>query len=457
MDRFNRLPVACLFVMVLFVQVLHAQDQSNPIDGFRIGADLSMAKAIIDKGGIYYIGTKPVDLLPALTDRKFSYARLRLFHTPDGRSANGTVNSLAYTIALAKLIRESGMKILLDFHYSDTWADPSRQTKPAVWSSLNFNALNDSILNYTKNTLNQFAANGVYPDMVQTGNEINHGMLWPDGSSWNGNKPNYANLATLIRSAIRGVRESTGGATIPVMLHSATGGSIADTRIFLDSLAKYDVRFDVIGLSYYITWHGPMPQLEANLNWLNSNYPQSIFIAETSYQADGTLPAGSVVSQSQLPFPFTPQGQYDYLQALYAMAIKYPKVKGLCYWGGELIWVGDIGGSWAALFNWDGKARKGLDAFRDLLSGTGEAVLPDQEFAVYTDAGNRLVVRTNRCQPGCPELSIYDAAGKKLYSTILVAGDNRLGFNPPETGIYVVGITADQEILYRKKILLTRY
>jgi arabinogalactan endo-1,4-beta-galactosidase len=448
--------IALSLFALLFLsgEPLAAQYQPIGLPAFQIGADLSMAKAIIDKGGVYYVGTNSVELLPALTERKFGYARLRLFHTPDGRSANGTVNSLAYTIALAKLIRESGMKLLLDFHYSDTWADPSRQTKPAAWNSISFNSLNDSIYNYTRKTLNAFAENGVYPDMVQTGNEINHGILWPDGSSWNGNRPNYSNFTTLIKSAIRGVRESTGGAALPVMLHSATGGSLTDTRIFMDSLAKYDVRYDAIGLSYYIAWHGVMTQLDNNLAWLDANCSQSVLIAETSYQADGTVPAGSAVSQAQLPFPFTQQGQYDYLRALYAMAMKYPKVKGIYYWGGELIWAGDIGGSWASLFNWDGKARKGLDAFKDLASGTQPTARAELQFAVYTGPGRRIGIRSNQPIPAGTRVTIHDLQGKLVFQDRLEGTGTLIGFEPAVSGIVVVTMLCGGNILHREKLMV---
>ena len=442
------------FFLAISGSTLFGQYQPIGIDSFQIGADLSMAKAIIDKGGIYYADGKEADVFATFKSKKFEYARLRLFHSPDGSSSNGTVNTLPYTIALAKLIKASGMKLLLDFHYSDTWADPSRQTKPAAWNALAFNTLNDSIYVYTKKTLNIFAQNGIYPDMVQTGNEISHGMLWPDGASWKGNIPNYRNFSTLVKSAIRGVRESTNGAAIPVVLHAATGGSLSDSRIFIDSLLKYNVEFDVIGLSYYVVWHGVMSQLDNNLAYLNSHYNQNIIIAETNYQSDGTVPAGSVVSQNQLPFPFTIQGQYDYLQALYILAKKYPKVKGLYYWGGEVIWAGDIGGSYSSLFNWDGKARKALDAFKDLTTSSFSPLDISRQFSIFNDSNNQVEIRSNLDVSPGTALIIYDLQGRKIYQKILTGKVTPLDFKPPVSGIYIVGVLNKGNILIREKVLL---
>ena len=446
------------FILIIALVIsnlsLFGQYQPIDIDSLLIGADISMVKAIIDKGGMYYVDGKPVDVLSTFKNKKFSYARLRLFHTPDGSSSNGTVNSLSYTLALAKLIKASGMKLLLDFHYSDTWADPSRQTKPAAWNGLDFNTLNDSIYVYTKKTLNTFAENEVYPDMVQTGNEISHGMLWPDGRNWSGNIPNYRNFSTLLKSAIRGVRESTNGTAVPVVLHAATGGSLSDSRIFIDSLLKYNVQFDVIGLSYYLLWHGVMAQLDNNLAYLNSHYNQSIIIAETNYQSNGTLPSWSVVTQSQLPFPFTEQGQYDYLQALYTLVKKYPKVKGLHYWGGEVIWAGDIGGSYSSLFNWDGNARKALNAFSDLATSSLPSPFLSAHFSVYTGSGNRIEIRSDFDVTKGTVLVIFDMQGKMMYKKILTGNSTTLDYKPPVSGIYIATVSLNGIILHRENVLL---
>jgi len=441
-------------IMVFSGLPLFGQYQPISIDSFQTGADLSMVKAIMDKGGIYYIDNKPVDAISTFKTKSYDYARLRLFHPPDGRSSNGTVNSLPYTLALARLIKASGMKLMLDFHYSDTWADPSAQTKPAAWSNLNFNTLNDSIYIYTKKVLNIFAENGVYPDLVQTGNEINHGMLWPDGSSWRGNVPNYRNFSTLLKSAIRGVRESVNGTTLPVVLHAATGGSLSDTRIFIDSLLKYQVDFDVIGLSYYVIWHGVISQLDTNLAYLSSHYNQDIVIAETSYQSDGTVPQWSVVTQNQLPFPFTQQGQYDYLQSLRNLVKKYPKVKGLYYWGGEVIWAGDIGGAYTSLFNWDGKARKALDAFSDLASGSQLPAKEPLHFSVFSNSGNQIEIRSDLYVLTGTMVAIYDLQGRIIYKKILAGNTILLDFNPPVSGIYVVTISNSGNLLQRENVMI---
>ncbi len=443
-----------LFILIMSGSYLFSQYQPVIINQFQIGADLSLAKSIIDKGGIYYADDKKADLFETFKNKKFEYARLRLFHKPDGLSSNGTVNSMPYTIALAKVIKASGMKLLLDFHYSDTWADPSKQTKPAAWSNLNFTTLNDSVYAYTKITMNIFAENGVYPDMVQAGNEISHGMLWPDGASWTGNKSNYRNFSTLLKSAIRGIRESDNGSGIPILLHAATGGSLSDTRIFIDSLVKYNVEFDAIGLSYYIEYHGIMSQLDENIAYLNSHYNQNIIIAETNYRSDGILPSGSVITQSQLPFPLTLQGQYDYLQALYRLTKKYPKVKGIYYWGGELIWAGDIGGSYSSLFNWDGKARKALNAFQDLATGGVSSPNSTSQVTIFLDSDSHLEIRSNAEMSPGNILKILDLEGRTIYQKPLTGNVTQLDLKSTPMGLYVVEILNKGNILFSEKVLL---
>ena len=356
------------FFLLLGILIIHissiSQNQPPPRLDLKIGADLSMLKAVLDEGGVYKVDNESVDVLEAFKERKYEYARLRLFHKPNGE--NGTVNTLPYTIELAKQIKQSGLKLLLDFHYSDWWADPSQQTKPAAWADLDFETLNDSLYTYTKNVLNLFASEGITPDLVQTGNEIHHGVLWPEGQIWVDGQPNWANFTTLLKSAIRGVKESTDGQTIPIIVHGISSSDSQQAKNYLDNLSLYNVDFDIMGLSYYICWGGALEELDNTLSFLHSAYEKDIFIVETSYQAEGTPPDYCVLSVDQLPFPFTEQGQYDYLQEMYKISSKYSDVKGLFYWGGELIWAGDIGGSWSSLFHWQGNAYKGFDAFADL-------------------------------------------------------------------------------------------
>jgi arabinogalactan endo-1,4-beta-galactosidase len=167
------------------------------------------------------------------------------------------------------------MKFLLDFHYSDTWADPQRQDKPAAWAKLDYNLLKDSVYTYTKNVMQALKDQGTAPDMVQIGNEINHGLLWPDGGI-----NNLDTLANFIYAGERGVKEVCPDAII--MLHIALGGQNKEARFFIDNMLKRKVPFDVIGLSYYPKWHGTPDDLKNNMADLAKRYKKYVMVAEYS-------------------------------------------------------------------------------------------------------------------------------------------------------------------------------
>jgi len=433
--------------LTLLNSSLQAQTKVSNADDFIIGADLSLVKQIIDNGGIYYIEDQPVDVIDAFKERQYNYARLRLFHSPNG--IDGVVNSLDYTIELAKNIKSKGLKLLLDFHYSDTWADPSQQNKPVAWQELDFNTLADSIYQYSKNVLDRFYLEGIVPDMVQTGNEIHHGFLWPEGGTWNNDQPNYKNFSTLLKSAINGVHTSNGGNNIPIMLHAASGGSISESTAFMDSLLKYDVEFDVLGLSYYLCWHGTLTDLENNISYLSSNYNHKIVVVETNYQSDGTSPDYCVLNQDEIPFPYTEQGQYDYLQSLYAILKKYNHLQGLFYWGGELIYADDIGGSWSSLFHWQGNALKALDAFDDLTSIEKHETITDNPI-IYIPETNKLIIKYTLDANVNYTLTIFDILGKQIRKYDLNQRNQILELGSQLSGIYLIRFTGNNRIIQSK-------
>lgn len=176
---------------------------------------------------------------------------------------------------MAKRVANAGMKLLLDFHYSDYWADPQQQFKPLAWSEIGYESLKDSVRNYTKNVLLALKAQGTFPAMVQIGNEINHGMLWPDGHI-----SNPDGLAGLLKAGISGTREVD--PDLPVMLHIALGGQNQEARFWLDNMIARGVTFDIIGISYYPRWHGTLEDLHFNLNDLSSRYQLPINVVEYS-------------------------------------------------------------------------------------------------------------------------------------------------------------------------------
>lgn len=434
-----------LLISLLLINLAGLQAQYQPIniESFQLGTDLSLVKAILDNNGVYKYENAPDDVFSIFKEGGYNYVRLRIFHKPNMDESYGTVNSLEYTLALAAQVKAAGFKLLLDFHYSDTWADPGNQQVPAAWSGLTFNTLQDSIYQYTKRVLNLFAAEGLSPDMVQTGNEINNGFLWPLGQSWKNGKPNYNSFASLLKSAVRGVRESTGGSSIPVMIHAATGGSKNNSRIFLDSLLKYGLEFDVIGLSFYPCWHGTLADLEENIQYLNQQYSQSLMVVETSYQAEGTPPDYCVLTEEELPYPFTQQGQTYYLQTIYQLLRPYEKVKGLYYWGGEYIWAGDIGGSWSSLFHWQGNANEAITALKGLLPTSVNQPLKAKEIHFFV-SDQTLNITLDPYIKGYVKVELFNLSGVLLRNEVLGNGNYILEIPSLQKGLYVVRFTFQQ-------------
>lgn len=251
----------------------------NKINDKVIGADISFLPQLESRGMKFYDKDgKPDDVMKILKDHGFNYIRLRIFDHPEnakGYSPQKGFCDLEHTKQMAKRIKAAGMKFLLDFHYSDTWADPQRQDKPAAWSKLDYNLLKDSVYIYTKNVMQALRDQGTAPDMVQIGNEINHGLLWPDGGI-----NNLDTLANFIYAGERGVKEVCPDAII--MLHIALGGQNDEARFFIDNMLKRKVPFDVIGLSYYPKWHGTLDDLKNNMADLAKRYKKYVMVAEYS-------------------------------------------------------------------------------------------------------------------------------------------------------------------------------
>lgn len=247
------------------------------LPSYVVGADISWVPQQESEGRRFSVDGVERDPVAILKDHGFNTIRLRLFYdpaAPGGYSAGGFCG-LESTLAMARRVKAAGLKLLLDFHYSDTWADPAHQTKPAAWRDLDFPALTNALYWYTRDTLTNFAHHGLTPDIVQVGNEISNGLLWPDGKS-----DRFDDLAALLRAGVRGVRDGVPPAR--VMLHLAWGGQNEKSRWFLDNALRRGVEFDLLGQSYYPRWHGTLADLRANLTDLATRYPQEIVVVEYS-------------------------------------------------------------------------------------------------------------------------------------------------------------------------------
>lgn len=334
------------------------------------GGDVSTLKKGEDKGGVYYnsSGTQQ-DALTILRNAGMNYARFKVWVNP----ADG-YNNKARVLTMAARAKALGMKILIDFHYSDGWADPGQQTKPAAWSSYSVAQLTTAVYNHTYDVLNALKAQGTTADMVQIGNEINAGMLWPEGST-----SNWSNLTGFLKAGYNATK-AVSGSTL-VALHLAKGGDNAGTRWFFDNVVSYGVSFDVIALSYYNYWHGTLADLQTNVNDVASRYSKPIVITETAYgftlaEKDAETNIFTSSLQAVAGYPATPAGQAQAFRDVFSIIQAIPNGRGLGVFYWEPTWTAVTGNGWdptnassgdgwenQALFDYSSKALTGITVF----------------------------------------------------------------------------------------------
>ena len=329
------------------------------------GADISTTPQIINAGGTWKVNNVSQNVLDILKNNGANYVRLRLWYNP----ADGYCG-LDSTLAFAVNVKAKGFKFLLDFHYSDTWADPSQQAKPAAWNSLSGSVLIDSVYSYTKRVITALKNQNTIPDMVQVGNEITNGMLWPDG---NISSAGWTNFTTLLKAGIKGVKDVAD--TIKIMIHIDRGGDNPSSRWYFDNLASNNVIYDLIGLSYYPWWHGSFTALRNNLNDLAVRYNKDIVVVETGYPwtsqyvDDGVPNVGFDPAKLPPGYPVNPKGQSDFLTYLSILIKGTANNKGIgfFYWEPADISVPPVGSAWEnyALFDFNGNAFNALRAFQN--------------------------------------------------------------------------------------------
>ena len=312
MKRLN--PLVALGVLFVLIR------ESNGAD-YAIGADVSFLRQAETQGKVFKDDGVAKPGLQIFKDHGYNWVRLRLFHTP-----TRLPNDLPYTLALAKDAKQLGFKFLLNFHYSDTWADPAKQTLPKAWEGKTHAELVQAVHDYTRDTIIAFREAGAMPDMAQPGNEITPGMLWPDGKL----PENWDHFADLLRGAVAGIDAACSNAPHPqVMIHIDRGGDWRKTKWFFDELAERDVPFDIIGQSYYPWWHGSLLDLRENLNFMATNYHKDIIIVEAAYNWKPTE-----YKDGGAPFPETPEGQRQFLDEVNRTVLATPegRGKGVFWW-----------------------------------------------------------------------------------------------------------------------------
>jgi arabinogalactan endo-1,4-beta-galactosidase len=287
---------------------------------YAVGADVSFLAHAEKNGTVFKDGGQAKPGLEIFKDHGYNWVRLRLFHSP-----TRLPNNLQYTIEQAQAAKKLGFKFLLNYHYSDTWADPQKQFIPKAWEGKSHEELVEAVFAYTRDTIAAFREAGVMPDMVQIGNEVIGGMLWPDGRL-----PNWDNFADLFEAGVRGVDAGRGDAPRPlIMMHIDKGGSIPVTKYFFDKCQEHGIEFDVIGQSFYPWWHGSLDELRDNMAFMAERYQKDIYLVEVAYNW-----RTAEYDDEPGPFPETPEGQKQFLTDVDRIVRETPnnRGKGIFWW-----------------------------------------------------------------------------------------------------------------------------
>jgi arabinogalactan endo-1,4-beta-galactosidase len=310
---------------------------------FLAGADFSHLKYFESLGAQYRDGGQVQDALQIIKNHGLNCVRLRLF-TSSQAQANANpynyINNTNYTVPLARRVKTNGLLFCLDFHYSDTWADPGHQRTPDAWTNLDFPTLVQTMRTYNSNTIATFKAAGAMPDYVQIGNEITGGMLWPNGKlsgAWGSNNASWIALGQLMKAAVQGIQDASAasGATMPkIIIHIDKGGSWSSTQAYFDNVGYQGVPYDIIGESYYPFFHGDPTNLNICLSNAAVRYGKPIVVAETAFPWNNSVTSWT---NKLYGFPPTTNGQVSFIAAIAKMvqsASNHLGV-GVFYWGAE--------------------------------------------------------------------------------------------------------------------------
>lgn len=391
---------------LLMASPADAAVQVNPIKNlsadFIKGADVSMLPELEALGGKFYDmdGTE-MDELALMKKYGINWIRLRIWNDPDHANGGGYTTA-ERAIAMTKRAHELGMKVLIDFHYSDFWADPGKQWAPKAWEKDNAQKVAKNVYQYTKKVLGDFKKAGHLPEMVQVGNEITNGMIWPLGKL--PAEDNGKTLASFVASGLKAVHETD--SNIKTMIHIDRGGDNAASQNFYNQLIKDNGvnDFDIIGLSYYPFWHGNMDAMRANINDLSARYGKDVIIVETAFgytneNFDDTKNPYDAQAEYVGGFRSTVQGQATGLRTIMQSLADVPNGKGIGMFYWEPDWYAvpgagafkDKGDEWDNLVMFDnkGKALESWKVFNDVSNPSLPTIKPvfKEVDAVTSEAG----------------------------------------------------------------------
>ena len=336
--RKTKVLAATLFCLLSW----HTAAQCAP---FAKGADVSWLPQMEADGCKFYnAGGTREDCLQILKENGINTVRLRVFVHPSSDRRSGHCSG-AEVANMAARAQAMGFRIMIDFHYSDTWADPGKQSKPAAWATHDFSQLLTDVYNHTYDVLTALKARGVTPEWVQVGNEIPNGILWPDGGT-----SNWGHLTQLLNQGYDAVKAVDG--SIKVVIHIDEGNDNCRFRLFFDNLRRNGGKWDVIGMSYYPFWmhqdyRVSIDNLGTNLNDMAARYAKKVMVVEIGGEKS------------------KPHNTYDMLVAVQKKVRAVPNGEGL----GVIYWEPEAERSWSRypLGCWgdDGRPTMALTAFKD--------------------------------------------------------------------------------------------
>lgn len=367
------------------------------------GADVSIMPELERNGTKFYDNGIEQDGLTILKNHGVNWIRVRIWNNPyvvGPEGVGGGNTDEAKAIEMAKRAKALGMKVLVDFHYSDFWVDPGQQKKPDAWKNDSGDKLVDDVYAYTAKVMQDFNAQGVTPDMVQVGNELNNGMLWPEAQLTEDNPNGYKFLAKLLNAGLQAVHDNDKDNKVKTMIHLA-GVDVNLYHTFFDNLiVKNKVNdFDIIGMSFYPFWHGTMDDLKNTMNDVSAKYNKDVIAVETAFgytleDADFEKNNFGTNEEKVGGYKATVQGQATGLRDVMATVASVNDNRGLgiFYWAPDWVinekvgWKSNGGGNgWdnLTLFDTKGNALESMDTF-NLVSDPNNQYIEPQVTTINT-------------------------------------------------------------------------
>ena len=437
--------------------------QSNE---FMKGVDLSMLKQVEDNGGLFYDNVNQIDPIQEFNSKGINTVRLKIWHNP-----LLNYNDLESVLEIAERVKDAELDLLLDFHYSDTWADPSNQNKPAAWENLNFETLCDSIEQYSRYVITKLKNQNTLPKYVQIGNETDCGFLWPDGyvCGESNNDIQWNKLRDLFMHAIEGVNTALDFEdSLKIISHVSSGGNW-----FFGNLLEEDIPIDILAISYYPMWHGTLADLNQNINMLATQFGKPVLVVETAYPFtlswnDNTNNILGLETQLLDGYEASEEGQFSFLYDLISLVHDNDFGYGICYWAPDWISTSQFGSPWEnqALFDFDGQLLDAVSVFDD----ANVSVQTKNEYSIggifnYPNPFNPVTkLRYTIPKNSLVSIIIYDMLGRQVktlvnqtqdagYASVIWDATNDYG-KPVSAGIYLYQIQTGEYIQTKKMVLL---